>query len=266
MIKARFIHIPKTAGTTVLSILNLQYLFNRKFIFSSNWQESVARWHSLSDIQRNKIRFVAGHTSHITGINEIDRAPAFTILRNPVERTISFCRHVLNPNKQHPIWHKGIRNLDMLLADPVDEMLNLQTKFLASATRQYGIMSNDDKRSNKALINDAKNTLDNGLAAFGIQECFDLSVIHIAEIYGWQPPVYLRRNVAANDNNLEFNKSHLERIEELNSLDIELYEWASRKFKAVTDSIYLRRKVKHFNKWQAIAKPLLSTHKWIRGN
>lgn len=249
MIEARFVHIPKTAGTTVLSIMNLQYPGAGKFVFSRSWEEYIARWNELSDSEKSKLRIISGHVPLRTGIPIIDEAPSFTILRDPMQRAASFCRHALDPKKGHYLWEKGIRDLDTLLDNPVRELRNLQTKILVNPP---GATADDDflvGGDHSEILAKAKVVLTDQLVAYGFQEKFDQSVVHIARAFGRRPPVYLTKNQSDRSMLVDFMPDQLAKLEALNALDIEIYDFARKRFQQeVEKSDWLDGEMKRFRR------------------
>lgn len=249
----------------MISILGLQYPLGRKFIFRGRWAEEVEAWNALEPSERKKIGVVAGHCNYRTGISEIDEAPAFILLRDPMKRAVSFCRHALNPKKNHYLWEAGIRTLDELLNSPPDELINQQTKILANDPSYCDDGSTIRRLGENAALELAKTTLTRDLKAFGIQERFDLSMIHIARSFGWRPPVYLRRNESDMGLKVDFSQAQSRKLEELNALDIELYDFARRRFHEIVEQANWREaESRRFARWQAAASPILKLHRCIR--
>ena len=210
--KLRFVHVPKTAGTTVLTILNLQYPGTRKFVFRGDWGTDVQRWESMSIRDRNSVGVVSGHAPLKTGIGVIDAAPSFMLLRDPIERVASFCRHALDPKKEHYVKSRGIKSIDDLLDNPVREIKNFQTGMLLLE----GAECNDSKYENLESFEDpvssAKLALFRNIDAFGIQEKFDQSMVLAGLRFNWRPPVYLVRNRSDASVGSDFTPEQVDKI------------------------------------------------------
>lgn len=78
-----FLHLPRTAGTTLHRIIERQV--RPEGIFSIGWteQESVQAYRELSQARKAEIRMVRGHMAF--GLHEFVPGPStyFTLLRDP---------------------------------------------------------------------------------------------------------------------------------------------------------------------------------------
>ena len=93
MNKIRFLHVPKTAGTSLTDCLN-QFYKNRHYLFSGDLEKDKGRYQKISASKRAQISLFSGHAPRITGIPEVDILPTIAFFRDPVERVKSFCQHV----------------------------------------------------------------------------------------------------------------------------------------------------------------------------
>ena len=59
-----FLHIPKTAGTTLLEILDRQYPPETVYSFGADAHESTARFKALDDPKKMSIRLLRGHMAY----------------------------------------------------------------------------------------------------------------------------------------------------------------------------------------------------------
>jgi hypothetical protein len=88
-----FLHIPKTAGTTLNRIIEWQY--NPLSIFTIDpygIRATAERLHELPEERRRRLRMVRGHC-YMARTNSPKAQPYNTMLRDPVKRfspTISF--------------------------------------------------------------------------------------------------------------------------------------------------------------------------------
>src|SRR5262249_50440355 len=93
MDRIRFLHIPKTAGTSFFACLRLFYPGETLF-FADDWRKDIEWYQLLDPSHRERIALVGGHAPRITGEAGIDTLPTVTLLREPVSRVKSFCQHV----------------------------------------------------------------------------------------------------------------------------------------------------------------------------
>lgn len=224
-------HIPKTAGTTFLSILGRQYHRARTFDLTGNVTADAARLDSLRTADRKAIRLFTGHAPIETGLPGPDAASIITFLRDPIERVRSFCQHVAEGKSPYLLrdFPPESFDLDRFLSGAGGELSNLQTKMLINrgsitASERLDRMPASDARD-LALEN-----LFDRVAAFGLQEKFDQSVLIFAEIFGWSLPLYYSRNESTFRPGFELESRQTDRIAELNAIDIEVYEAARRAF------------------------------------
>jgi len=240
MNKIRFLHIPKTAGSAFdesLSILYLKdYILRRRFIFTGNFQSDRQRYAELSRVQREKTKLYLGHAPRITGIAEVDSLPTITLLRHPVDRVKSFCQHV-NEEKS-PTIPKGAVGQDMdidgFLSSGRVQLSNFQSRTLLG-NQGYDLPSGniDD------LVDGALQVLENELCTFGITEHFSRSMLLFSRILGWdESPLYRPRNVKNASALLVFQDRHIEKIIELNQLDLQVYRRACSLFEVRLEQHY----------------------------
>ena len=236
--KIRFLHIPKTAGTTFDECLFRQYLgpylLRRQFVFSGNIEADRQRLARMSGAALGRIAICTGHAPRVTGCAQIDALPTVTLLRHPVERVISFCRHISegkSPQIYSPEKH-GAFDLDELLGSGRIQLNNFQSRM---------VLGEGDYRlpagSENALADRAMALLASQFSCFGLTGELDRSLLLFQRVLGWRKwPLYRSRNSSNPESALRFEARHMARIEELNSLDLAFYELAREAF---------------FSRWQA---------------
>ena len=76
-----YVHIPKTAGTTLNTIIERHYPPEKRFSLGPRAQEDVARFKALSAAERARIWMLNGHLAY--GLHDYLPGPTayFTILR-----------------------------------------------------------------------------------------------------------------------------------------------------------------------------------------
>lgn len=259
MKRLRFVQIPKTAGSTLAYLLLRQYRGIRYFYFTGETEADTKRYRSLSEAERGEIGFYLGHAPIATGIQEADDATLITLLRDPVRRVKSFCQHV--SEGKAPYLQKDFPpdsfDLDGFLNSGNYEISNLQTKMLinkVSCASPVLINSmSPAEATDKALEN-----LFTVISRFGIQEYFDESLIHFCRFLHWKMPFYLSANLKDSKRLIEFKPRHLDRIAELNSIDLEVYAAARKKFREIIASAdFDSAKLKRFKFLNPLAIPFL---------
>ncbi len=230
--KIRFLHIPKTAGSSFdecIFILYLKsYLLRQRFTFTGNLDADRRRYNQLSSNKRKHTAIYTGHAPRITGIDEIDCVPTITLLRNPIDRVISFCQHVSEGksiNLLQGFDHKKM-DVDKFLSSGRTQLSNFQSKLLLG--KEDYILP---KGNTETLVDRTLYVLEHELSCFGITEEFDRSLILFKHTLGWKKhPIYRRRNIKDNKCLISFEARHIKKIEELNQIDMQVYDRASALF------------------------------------
>lgn len=220
-----FVHLQKTAGTSFAR--QMKDAFGRPAIYPSDEDGDMfarvidvdhllERWR----VRRDEIRVVTGHYPLCTV--ELLDAPfrTFTILREPVERTLSYLRH---HRKVTP--DDGDLSLDEVYDDP-DRFHGLihnhMVKMLSLTTTEMtnGALTVVDFTSEH--LERAKRNLE-AIDLFGLQEDFARFCADANRCFGWSlgPPLHMNRTQRA-----DVPEALRERIVRDNALDLELYAFA----------------------------------------
>lgn len=260
MERVRFLHVPKVGGSTLSLMLSIQFMGQPKFSFSGQQAVDRKRFYTLTRGERESIRWFDGHAPYYTGISQADEnVKIITMLRDPIQRVISFCQHVSEGKSPLAIAGGEVDDFDLdeFLESGNAELHNLQTKMLIntgdSATQTYLA-----KMGPEHAIIRARENLFEGVAAFGIQEYFDESVIVFQRQLDLSTPVFSLRNKKHRQRHLVVESRHIERIAEQNQLDLELYADAKRCF---LDRLEAngpdRADVRRFRRKRAVVAPFI---------
>lgn len=257
MDRLRFLHIPKTAGSTFTTCLDYQYSRKGHFVFKGAIAYDIDRFNSLSETERQNIVLFTGHAPILTGLEAADSAKIITFLRDPISRVKSFVQHI--SEGKSPEYLTGPFDLNDFLASGTKDLSNLQTKMLINKGRFASpvlleSMSGSDARDM------ALNNLFNVVSEFGLQEYFDESLILFAKSLNWSTPFYTSVNKKNASRLIEFKQQHLDRIAELNSIDIDVYNTAKARFLNTLESpTFDKAKLKRLKYVNSFAAP----HKYI---
>lgn len=206
-----FLHIPKTAGTTLLRLVERQY---RRLP-----EAQVVRVYSQADIEAGlggrRPGVAIGHFRfgfHRTAGEGPFRYVAF--LRDPVERVVSEYHYLRGLDDGLARRMRGL-SLSEFAATPHGS--NLQTKFVVGDARRVDVDPD-------AALDEARRNLSEHFAAVGITERFDESIVCVADALGWRAVRYVPTNIgrlrrAARAPSAE----DIATIERHNRCDIELY-------------------------------------------
>jgi hypothetical protein len=233
----RFLHIPKTAGSTFTILLLRQYSGRPQFNFSGDLAPDRKRFAALPEREKKDIVLFTGHAPLVTGLKEADEATIVTFLRDPISRVKSFCQHVYEGKSEYLLndFPPESFSLDEFLESGNEELSNLQTKYLVNRTHS-DFPSAIRKMSAAEARDTALDNLYNKISHYGLQEYFDESLIVFGSALGWRMPIYTARNRKDESRLLKFEARHVERIAELNAIDIEVYRLARRRFEGLLGS------------------------------
>lgn len=222
-----FVHVQKTGGTALYK--RLKHHFGQAGVYPDRSDGDpvtvapqlsvdvlVDRWPVRSD----EVRVVAGHFPLCT--TELLGGPftTLTVLRDPVERTLSYLRHhrTLTPaDRDAPleaIYDDEFRFRSMVHNQMV-KMLSLTVGEMTA-----GMLTTVD--FSPARLERAKQRLA-AVDAVGLQERFEDFCTELEERFGWDlgAPLFANRTAP-----IEVSSAFRERIAADNALDVELYEHA----------------------------------------
>ncbi|MCL1074481.1 sulfotransferase family 2 domain-containing protein [Shewanella dokdonensis] len=245
----RFLHIPKTAGTTFTDVLKLQYFRQKKFEFSGNRVLDIKKFESLPESDREKIVLFYGHAPIVTGVNHADNATIITFIREPINRVKSFCQHVSEGKSSCLIddFPPKTFNLDTFLESGYGELSNLQTQMLINHWGKSESSISINNMPASEAIDMALYNLFNRVSYFGLQEYFDESLIMFSSAMNWRLPLYSAGNKKDSRKLIQFESRHIERIAELNAIDIEVYKIAKERFLSnINSATFDNKKLKSF--------------------
>jgi len=227
-----FLHLPKTAGSTLGAIVRRQYPPESVYLRYAGpgtgpFEEILA----LPEPQRARLRLLMGHLPF--GIHETLPGPSryVTILREPVERVVSHYYFVRRRPDHH--LHETVTSRRMTLRDFVEsgiarELENGQTTWMGWTPE---LIARDD-RSSPELLARARRNLEDRFVVAGLTERFDETLLVMRERLGWTRSIWYRQeNVTRNRPALaEIDEDTRALIVERNGLDIELYRYVRDRF------------------------------------
>jgi Sulfotransferase family len=224
--KKIFIHIPKTAGVSLQETIKRVYPGDRHaFVYS----------HLSTDLDALRERVqraeaVYGHFSfgihHVFGI----QGRYVTVLRNPVDRVVSFFRHQANydDNEYHRLIAEGMTLKDLLRGEQCHQVNNHMVRIISGHV-DAGVTHD------RGLLDQAQANLDTHFDAVGITERIDESVALIGRALGWPAlPEVPRINVTPRRGSFVLDEETRAEIVRYNALDIELYDRVVRELPEAT--------------------------------
>jgi hypothetical protein len=201
-----FMHIPKTGGTTLSSIIQKQY--NKNVVLIRNNDMNV------KDIEKSNS--LMGHLYF--GIHHKLSKPCtyITMMRDPVERVISFYFYI-KETELHP-HHAEVNKMSFneFINSKEYDFNNLQTRYFCGG-------SSPD-------LEQAKETINKHFSVVGIAEMFDDSLSLMKRRLKWNNIEYQRINVNKNRPlKKDLPANILSHITQNNTLDLELYKYAKER-------------------------------------
>ncbi|MCP4423780.1 MAG: sulfotransferase family protein [Chloroflexi bacterium] len=225
-----FYHLPKTAGTTLNAILKQNYNHDEIVSHGIDTHAFVAAFAQWSEEQRKGIRLLTGHFPF--GIHALLPQPSrcFTILRNPIERTISYYFHAMRDPQHylHGLIHEGKMPLKALIESGEALMMNDgQTRLLSAVWGDAPAGSITDEILDTAVSNLQTMTV------VGLTEQFDATTLLLQLAFGWRNIYHTRKNVGINwQKRDDLDKETLATIINYNQQDMRLYRAAQERMKA----------------------------------
>jgi hypothetical protein len=220
-----FSHVQKTAGTSL--IRRLRRHFGQAGVYPNKTDGDIVacvisvdhlleRWRARGD----EIRFVSGHFPLCTAELLGGGFTTLTLLREPVERTLSYLRHhrIMTPaDRDSPletIYHDSFR-FHGLVHNHMVKMFSL-----TQADMSDGVLTRVDFTPEHLEL--AKERLA-AVDVLGLQEDFDEFCAELVRRFGWRlgEPLHANRTEA-----FEVSDAFRARIAEDNAMDVELYEFA----------------------------------------
>ena len=179
----------------------------------------------MPEAQRANMGLIYGHVPF--GLHDyLPGAAAYvTILRNPVDRIVSIYYYAL----RRPEWalrdeinQRRLSLHDFALSDAAAEFNNGQTRMLSGS---------DDPINSPNALEKARENLRRHFLLAGLMERLDESVLLCRKLLGWRRVFYQRKNVNRHRVRVEdIPRDTLAAIERNNTLDLELYEMACKRF------------------------------------
>lgn len=227
----RFLHVPKTAGTSVNVFLDRIYPVSVMWIFKDGIPlgENLTRLRSLDPECRRSIKLFRGHAPFVTGEPDVDGAKTFTLLRDPVQRVMSYCCHVAegkSPDLRH-VYPPESFDLKQFLDSGDDELQDLQAKMLLGNSRYENLL----RRPSEAAFREALASAFDRLELVGVQERYEDTMIVATLIFGW-PPTSPRKRLNARETGhpVEFTGEDVRRITAMNRWDALAHRMAGERF------------------------------------
>jgi hypothetical protein len=224
------LHMPKTGGTTLESIL--QGFYRPETIFRTeperHW-ESIHSFRELPVQKRIQYELIMGHMRFGLHEHTIKPASYITMIRNPIDRIISYYYYILSYPKHY--LHDQIKKSKMTISQVV--MGGISKEFDNFQTRRIsGFDDIEYKGCTTEILDQAKNNIEKHFTVVGLTEFFNETLILLTQKYGYRFPLYVKRNVTKNKPSLQhIQVEELNVIKQYNELDIVLYDYVKERIR-----------------------------------
>jgi hypothetical protein len=237
-----FVHIPKTAGTTLYNYLDTKFLPQQVFPADrADWHADGMQGMRPQDV--DEFRCLRGHlySKQLGRFCEATRKTLvpFTVLRHPEAQLLSEYNMVCNDPNAAAYCQGPVSDLtfDRFLEQPrfpslFAERPDLAQRMCGNRQSAHLLMQTEH---NPFLIPESEwfgllmEQLENYLLV-GIHERLEQSVQLLAFLLGWHCQSTLPMLNKARGKVPELNSQQRRRLEELNAIDYQLYDWALDRF------------------------------------
>lgn len=222
-----FLHIPKTAGTTLNKVLDNNLSPENILDLYTDEQHAAIRDTTYDQIAAYSL--VRGHI-FVSDFADILEGPVpfrvFTFLRDPIERVISEFYFLKRWPKSH--LYAYLNENDVTLGEyVVSEAPVLRQRGRNNMTNSLSGVVDGSEDDRLAL---AWYHLKERFLTFGILERFDESLLMIKRLAGLENTFYEKQNVRAANVDRPVTPDEMDIICEYNQMDIKLYDMARVEF------------------------------------
>ncbi|MBX3414071.1 MAG: sulfotransferase family 2 domain-containing protein [Pirellulales bacterium] len=220
---AVFLHIPKTAGTSIRRLLELNFSTNERLELYATRPGFTAGdlFRKQFALRAEPPKLVVGHIS-MPLIRSIPwRVKVATFLRDPLQLCLSRWRHWLR--SKNPVHHQQLNSFH----DINHYLETCQTNVMAS---RLGVATKLSSRRPFVALHRALRTIDQEIAFIGLAERFEQDSQHLAEVLGLTNYQYFQVNVAPASEQAEepfhgASPAAVRIFQERNWVDYQLYDW-----------------------------------------
>lgn len=222
-----FLHNMKTAGTTLRNYLANIYQPEERYMAAS--LADLFHFSRLTPEEAGQLKLVVGHFPFGSHRPLFTDFAYFTLLREPIDRVISFYYHRRrSPQEVDYRWinENNISLEEYVAAANSKETDNGQVRRISGQG-----MRPDFGSCSREMLAQAQSNIKRHFALVGLQERFKETLTRLQHTFGWPEAPYTNQNISPNrlaKEDLDPSTRHT--IERFNQLDLELYEWVRERF------------------------------------
>jgi len=254
---AIFLHVPRTAGTTLHRIIDRQYSEHTDCWIGRDVRDGP-EFIRFDAARRGQIRMLRGHFAY--GLHKWIPGPAayFTILRHPIERVISFYCFVRR-NPAH-YAHEALLAAGTTLYQYVKSQSTPVTSNFATRMISGSWADAPREPCTQVTLLRAKRNLAERFVLIGLTERFDETLLLLKRRFGWRNVFYRQLNATRGRPSLGAVPAATRALLcAHNQLDLELYGYAEDLFNAQIEAQGpgFRLAVRRFRFANRLAQPAL---------
>lgn len=224
-----FLHIPKTAGTTVA--LTLSRKFNYRKTLSYYKKKGVSFKDFSNSEYYNQFDLIYGHIPFPKQYNPSKSVIYFTFLRKPSSLILSAYKYFKSDDHySEKLKNQSYTLKTLLQKGTLKNFDNVLVRFLSgNIDKPYLKIDRED-------LNVAIHNFDTHFKIFGITEYFDESLVLLSEFMNWPPLFYKNENKSEYKLDVtELDNEVTELIEKCSVFDNELYQHAIGRFNSLLE-------------------------------
>lgn len=229
-----FLHIPKSAGRSLNNYLTRIYSEENRFI--SRGIVDLVRFSARKKAEVKKVQLVSGHFPFgYHGLLFTDFT-YITILREPVDRLISYYYYTKRSPQEREYRFINDNNVSLeeyVTSGRTKENDNGMVRKICGegAKTAYGECTGE-------MLKKAIENIENHFSVVGLQERFEDTLKLLQHTFNWPGLPYESQNIADNRPDIKsISRKTIRIIEKHNALDMELYEFARKRFVEKMDLI-----------------------------